>query len=298
MTVGDNSNGNVKNQKLIVIYSKRSLHFREDCGIFCEGEWEQQRHLDGHTSLVDFIGVISLVGLVAFICIVDFIGVVGVVRIVRVNGFVIGIIGLAKDLIGRNGLIGCIGRNGNIRRKILFGGIIKLLKFGIVGQVGLVGLVHIGDLSLVGHSGLSLVGHSGLSFDGHTGLVRYTGLIGLINLVVVSLISLVDLVGLIGLVGLGLIGRFIGLIGFVGLVDISLNGFIGFSINAISLGLARINFKIRTKHSQRFSLVRESWLWCVRRVIFDSLILLWPDFCFEKAFHKMQNNYFALGFNK
>jgi hypothetical protein len=37
MTIGNNSNGNVKPQKLIVIYSKRSLHFREDCGIFCEG---------------------------------------------------------------------------------------------------------------------------------------------------------------------------------------------------------------------------------------------------------------------
>ena len=34
MTIGDNSNGNVKPQKLIVIYSKRSLHFREDCGYF------------------------------------------------------------------------------------------------------------------------------------------------------------------------------------------------------------------------------------------------------------------------
>ena len=33
ITIGDNSNGNVKPQKLIVIYSKRSLHFREDCGI-------------------------------------------------------------------------------------------------------------------------------------------------------------------------------------------------------------------------------------------------------------------------
>ncbi len=202
MTIGDNSNGNVKPQQLIVIYSKRSLHFREDCGIFCEGEWEQQQHLDGHTGLVDFIGIISLVSLVGFICIIDFIGIVGIVGIVGVNGFVVGIIGLAVDLIGRNGLIGCIGRNGNIGRKILFGGIIKLLKFGIIGQVGLVGLIDIGDLSLVGHSGLSLVGHTGLSFDGHTGLVRYTGLVSLINLVIVSLISLVDLALLASLASL------------------------------------------------------------------------------------------------
>jgi hypothetical protein len=29
--------------KLIVIYSKTSLHFYKDCGIFCEGEREQQQ---------------------------------------------------------------------------------------------------------------------------------------------------------------------------------------------------------------------------------------------------------------
>ena len=53
-TIGDNSSGSIKPQNLIVIYSKRSLHFREDCGIFCEGEWEQQWHLIGHSRLVDF----------------------------------------------------------------------------------------------------------------------------------------------------------------------------------------------------------------------------------------------------
>jgi hypothetical protein len=46
--------GSFKPQNLIVIYFKRSLHFQEDCGIYCEGEWEQQRHLNGHTGLVDF----------------------------------------------------------------------------------------------------------------------------------------------------------------------------------------------------------------------------------------------------
>jgi hypothetical protein len=31
--------------KLINV-SKTSLHFREDCGMFCEGEWEQKRSMD------------------------------------------------------------------------------------------------------------------------------------------------------------------------------------------------------------------------------------------------------------
>ena len=39
-TFGENSIGSVEPQKLIVIYSKRSLHFREDCGILFEGELE------------------------------------------------------------------------------------------------------------------------------------------------------------------------------------------------------------------------------------------------------------------
>jgi hypothetical protein len=33
----------LQTSKLIVMYSKTSLHFRKDCSIFCEGEWEQQR---------------------------------------------------------------------------------------------------------------------------------------------------------------------------------------------------------------------------------------------------------------
>jgi hypothetical protein len=33
----------LQTSKLIVMYSKTSLHFCKDCGIFCEGEWKQQR---------------------------------------------------------------------------------------------------------------------------------------------------------------------------------------------------------------------------------------------------------------
>jgi hypothetical protein len=221
--------GSFKPQNLIVIYFKRSLHFQEDCGTYCEGEWEQQWHLNGYTGLVDFqqrhlnghtglVNFIGLVGLIGFIGFIDFIGVVG--------------------LVGLNGLI------------------------------RIVGLSCLNDL-------IGLVG-----FADHVGIV--------------GVILLVDFIGigLIGLVGLGLIGRFIGLIGFVGFVGVSLNCFIGFSIITISLCLARIDFEIGTKHSQRFLLVRESWLWGVRRVIFDSLISLWPDFCFEKALQNAKQLFF------
>ena len=111
-------NRSFKPQKLIVIYSKRSLHFREDCGIFCEGEWEQQRHLNGHsglvdfqkwhlnghTGLVDFIGLVGPIGLIGLIRLVDFIGVVRLVDL-----FVL--IGLC--LIGHFG----IGHVGNQEEK-------------------------------------------------------------------------------------------------------------------------------------------------------------------------------------
>jgi hypothetical protein len=110
--------------KLIDIYFKRFLHSREDCGIFCEGEWEQQqqhnghtdlvdfqqeRHLNGHTGLVNFIGFVGLISLIGF---VDFIGIVGLVGL----NDLIGIVGLSclDDLIGLVGLImlGIFGRNG------------------------------------------------------------------------------------------------------------------------------------------------------------------------------------------
>ncbi len=41
--------------QLIVIYSKKFLHFREDCVIICEGEWEEQSQQLKCNGLVDFI---------------------------------------------------------------------------------------------------------------------------------------------------------------------------------------------------------------------------------------------------
>jgi hypothetical protein len=41
----------LQTSKLIVMYSKTSLHFCKDCGIFFEGEREQQRQLDKHNGL-------------------------------------------------------------------------------------------------------------------------------------------------------------------------------------------------------------------------------------------------------
>ena len=37
---------NAKRSKLIAIYVKKfktSLHFHEDCGMFCEGEWDEPK---------------------------------------------------------------------------------------------------------------------------------------------------------------------------------------------------------------------------------------------------------------
>ena len=126
-------------RKLIVIYSKRSLHFREDCGIFCEGEWEQQWHLNGHTGLVDFIG---LVGFVNFIGLVDFIG------LVRLNGLV-GIVSLSclDNLIGLNYLgLGVVGYTG-------FGLNGTSLLVGFTGVLGIVGFIR--PVDFIGVAGLS-----------------------------------------------------------------------------------------------------------------------------------------------
>jgi hypothetical protein len=248
--------------KLIVICFKIFLHFREDCGRFCEGERDNPgiNGLVKRSGLIDFIGLVVLVGLVGLdglSCLEDLIGLVGLVKIVKLG------------ISGRNGLDVLIGLIGHI------------------SQVGLIGLVALVALGHIAHTGLGL---------NCVGLVGYTGL--LISLIGLGFAGHVGFIDFISLVGLGFIGH-VGLIDPIGLIGlVSFVGFICFSIIAISLGLARIDFEIGTKHSQRFPFeVRESWFWCVRRVIFDSPILLGSDFS-SKKHNKMRNNNFSSDFNK
>jgi hypothetical protein len=183
---------------LIVIYSKRSLYFREDCGIFCEGEWEQQRHLDGHTGLVDFIG---LVGLIRLIGLVDFIGDVGLVGL---NGCA-NLIDLqpTHDLVDHYGVIG---------RTNLIIDLIKIV--GYNGQISLVSLIdrisHVSLSGFIGHIsfiGLSIVGFVGLSLVSLGGRISHSSRVGR------CIIGLIDLpassnhwpIGVIGVISLSLI---------------------------------------------------------------------------------------------
>jgi hypothetical protein len=173
-------NGSFKPQKLSVIYSKRSLHFREDCGIFCDGEWEQQRHLNGHTGLVDFIGLFGfvslagLVGLFGFICLVDFID---VVRLVGLIGLV-GLVGL--------GLIGLVGL-----------GLVDNIVLGLVNHIGLVGFGFFGVNGLINSVGfvglVSFISLVGLGFIGLLGLIGFIGLIGLVSLIGIGLNGLISI---------------------------------------------------------------------------------------------------------
>jgi hypothetical protein len=277
-------NSSFKPQKLIVIYSKRSLHFREDCGIFCEGEWEQQRHLDGHTGLVDFIG---LVGLIRLIGLVDFIGDVGLVglngctslidriSLVSLSGLIghisfiglsiVGFVGLNLDsLDGIIGLVG-FGLNGLDGFDSIIGivGFIGL-GFGLVGHTGLVGLISLDCLGLI-----SLVGLGLISLVIHIGLI--VSPVGHVDLGGISLISLIGLVGLEGLISL---------ISHISLVGIGFNGSIGIGIIVVSL-----RFEIGTKQQYQhyYSLVRESWLWSVRRVLLSTLARLDSDLFFRHA---------------
>jgi hypothetical protein len=289
-TIEKNSRGSVKPQKFIVIYSKRSLHICEDCGICCEGEWEQQRHLDGHTGLVDFIGLAGFVGLVSFvgfICLVNFIGVIRLVGLIGFIGFVnfIGVIGLVR----LNGLIRIVGLSclEDLIGLVGFAGLIGIISFmcfvDFIGVVGLVNLVGLIGLCLIGNFCLGLVGNigHGISFI-VIGLFDVNGLISVGFVGLVSFVSLVGLsfIGLLGLLGLlGLIG-FIGLLGLVGLVSISLNGLISISIIAISFGIVCIQFEIEMKQSQHYSFVREKEVACA-----DSYFhtLLRPDSHFGDA---------------
>jgi hypothetical protein len=235
----------VPTSKLIVIYSKKSLHFREDCEMFCEGEWEEQSQQPKH-DLIDHYGVIGRADLIDLIkfdgynglvkCngLVDFIGVVGFVGLNRL----VGIVGLSflDDLIGLVDLVkiakpGINGRNGLIGH------------ISIVGQVGLVGLV---DLGLVGHPGSGLVGHTGLSLDGISlvglGFFGVNGLISIVSLVdhislLVSQISLVNPIGLKLISHVCLNSRFsildfIGHNGLIGFIDLGVS-FIDLSLDSL-----------------------------------------------------------------
>ena len=110
MIVNSIVNGSSKPSQLIVkvIYPKRSLHLCKDCGIFCEGEWEQQRHLDGHTSTVPHSLIVGLIchflGLINLIGLSNPIGLVGFISLINLVGLICLI-----DCISHNGLVGSIG---------------------------------------------------------------------------------------------------------------------------------------------------------------------------------------------
>jgi hypothetical protein len=210
--------------KLIVICFKIFLHFREDCGTFCEGERDEPgvNGLVKRSGLLDFIGLddivvlvnfIDLFGLIGFIGFVDFIGDVGIVGIVGLSCLddLIGVVGFTRSIKSNN--------DANDERQ-------QEKKYGkAINNAEAV------ELTII------------VSF------IRFVDFIG-----VVGLVGLVSLVGL-GFIGLlGFIG-FIGLIGLVGLIDIGLNGLISDSIIAVSFGLVRIQFGIEMNQSQRHSFV-------------------------------------------
>jgi hypothetical protein len=113
--------------------------------------------------------------------------------------------------------------------------------------------------SLATMTSLALALSASLGFVGLDCLVGFIGLVGLIGLVL-GHISLIGLIGLIGFISL------------VGLVSFGLNSLIGKGIIVNSL-----QFEIDMKQSQHDLFQRESWLWCVRRVL-SSLAGLNPVF--------------------
>ncbi len=303
--------------KLIDV-SKTTLHFREDCGMFCEGEWEQKRRFNGHAGIIGLVGFVGLVDIGGLDIVgqhtgIDLVGHhtgIGPVGCTSPNGL--------NLVIGHVGLINCIGLNGHIRCNSLIShmglvghtglaraSIISLLgrivgRYGLIGISGfgfvlgvishvnsfsLDGLKHIDPvshhISLAGHiRDMGLVGFIGLGIS-FIGLgVGYTGLVGLIKLV--ELISFIGLVGLVDLGGISLVSL-MGLIGGHISHGLGLVGLIG--LNGC-IGLNSHNDIVGLINSMEFeipcySFVREGWLWCVRRLC--SLGRLDSDFFFQHA---------------
>jgi hypothetical protein len=131
--------------KLIVNYSKTFFHFQKDCGIFCEGECEQQWQLDKHNGfdgriLIGHPGLARLpgfVGLISLIKVISLDVLVGLVGLIGHNGFtiLIGFIGLITGLVGLIGLVDFIGLDGLI-------GLVELISHnGITSLIGFIGVL-------------------------------------------------------------------------------------------------------------------------------------------------------------
>jgi hypothetical protein len=130
---------------LIVVcdWTKISLLFREDCTIFCEGEWSPSKRKINDDGIDDVLVVDwQLVGC----CIIG-----------------------RNDFIGHNGLVSFIGLG-------LVGfiglGLVSLVGFfdriSLVGPIGFIGLIGLGDLSIT-----SLVGSSASSARRLIGLISF-----------------------------------------------------------------------------------------------------------------------------
>ncbi len=293
-----------KSFKLIDV-SKTSLRFRKDCGMFCEGKWEQKRRFDGNAGIIGLVGFVGLVDIGGLDIVSQHTGIdlvghhtgIGPVGCISPNGLnlVIGHVGLI-DCIGLNGHIGC---NGLIDHMGLVGhtdlastsinslslislvclSLIGFIGLGIrfvslgIGYTGLIGLVGFGIIGYIGLVGLiSLVGLGLISLVGHIGLI---GLVGLVNLGGISLISLMDLIS-------GHISHGLGLVGLIGL-----NGHIGLNSHNDVVGLINsMEFEIPC-----YSFVREGWLWCVRRLC--SLARLDSNFFFRHALNYAKQLFYS-----
>ena len=127
--------------KLIVIYSKKSLHFREDCGMFCEGEWEEQSQQPKH-DLVDHYGVIGRADLINRISLVGSISLSGFIGQVSFIGLsIVGFVGLS--LVSLGGLISHF----------------SLSNFAIISLVGSLALLVIGSSASSASSALASLPH-------------------------------------------------------------------------------------------------------------------------------------------
>jgi hypothetical protein len=206
---------------LIVIYSKKSLHFREDCGMFWEGEWEEQSQQPKH-DLVDHYRVIGRADLINRISIVG-----------------------QDNLVGHPGF-GLVGHTG-----LGLGGI-SLVGLGFIGVNGLISVVSlvdhisllVGQISLINPIGLKLISHfclnsrlSILDFIGHNSLIGFIDLS--VSFIGLSLDSLGGLIGHISLVSRCIIGL-IELVASSNHWPISLIGIIGLCLIASSASAASL----------------------------------------------------------
>jgi hypothetical protein len=139
--------------QLIVIYSKKFLHFREDCVIICEGEWQPKHDLVDHYGVIGRTDlIIDLIKIVDYNNQISLVSLINRISLVSLSGFIDHISFIGLSIVGFVGL-SLVSLSGLISHSSLVGRcIIGLIDLPASSNHWPIGLISVISLSLIASS--------------------------------------------------------------------------------------------------------------------------------------------------